>query len=306
MQDQVSPAGAKTERHIVLGIAAGLLAVLIWASWVVATRHTMTNHLGLADTSLLRFGIPAILLAPVWMRTGLLPKGISKRLMIFIFAGSGLPFFLAGAGGLAFAPAAHFGVLAPGSLPLWAALIGMFFFGERYGPWRGSGLALITVGILIIGGTEVFVGTGGIWRGHLLLLLSSILWAGYTHAFKHSGLTALEAAALSSVWSAIPLSAYAIVNGTALGDIPQSELVLQVLAQGVGSGFIAIIAYGYSVQALGATPAAAFSALVPVLAALGGYVFLGETLKSTDMAGVAAVTVGVALATGMIRRKSRA
>ncbi len=79
-------------RQSVLGALSALSVVLIWASWLVSTRHSVGAGLGPLDLSLLRYGIPALVLAPVWLRTGLFPKGAMGPLCLMVL-GSGAPFF---------------------------------------------------------------------------------------------------------------------------------------------------------------------------------------------------------------------
>jgi drug/metabolite transporter (DMT)-like permease len=79
-------------------------------------------------------------------------------------------------------------------------------------------------------------------------------------------------------------------------------LLAQLAVQGILSGLIAIFSYGFAVAALGAARAAAFSALAPVLATIGGAVLLGEEPASGDLASIALVTLGVVLASGLGRK----
>ncbi|MEO5671000.1 MAG: hypothetical protein ABIR26_09955, partial [Ramlibacter sp.] len=51
------------------GWAAALLMVLIGAGWQLATRAGARAALAPVDLALLRYAIPALLLAPVWWRT---------------------------------------------------------------------------------------------------------------------------------------------------------------------------------------------------------------------------------------------
>ena len=282
-----------------LGTLAALVAVSIWAGWIVATRQSVVSRLGPIDVGLLRFGVPAVILAPAWLRVGLLPRGVPLSALFMIVAGSGTVFFLVAATGMRFAPAGHIGALLPGTMPLWAALIAWFVLGERLGAYRAAGLALIAAGVLTIGGADALAAAGDAWPGHLMFLAAAALWAGYTHAFKRSGLTAVQAAGVTAAWSFLVHAALAVAFGSDLAAAPADELAIQVLAQGVLSGCVAILAYGIAVNRLGATSAASFSALVPALAALGGVLFLGEVPAAIETAGIATVAAGVALATGL-------
>mgnify|MGYP006902603150 CR=1 FL=1 len=59
-----------------VGYAGAVVTVLIWAAWILATRHSAATQLGTIDIGLIRYGIPILVLAPVWLKTGLLPKGV--------------------------------------------------------------------------------------------------------------------------------------------------------------------------------------------------------------------------------------
>jgi drug/metabolite transporter (DMT)-like permease len=56
------------------------------------------------------------------------------------------------------------------------------------------------------------------------------------------------------------------------------------------------------VQILGAAETAAFGALTPILALLGGLAFLGETVTALKIIGVTLVAVGVFLASGVLSK----
>lgn len=81
------------------------------------------------------------------------------------------------------------------------------------------------------------------------------------------------------------------------------EIGLQVLSQGVLSGLAATVAYGIAVQSLGGTQAAAFTAVTPVLATLGGALLLGEEIGVAEISAAAITGIGVALSTGIVSRR---
>ena len=106
-------------------------------------------------------------------------------------------------------------------------------------------------------------------------------------------------------WAALALSAVAIVIGTDFTVLSPGALAVQILFQGVLSGFVATFTFFYAVSHIGASRTAAFAALVPVLAALGGWAILGEALTSLKMAGILVVSIGVALASGALPLRKR-
>jgi drug/metabolite transporter (DMT)-like permease len=113
------------------GYAGAVTTVLIWAAWILATRHSVATQLSTIDIGLLRYGVPALVLAPVWLKIGLLPKGVSPRLLAMMVAGAGAVFFQLTTSAIHSTPAAAAGILLGGSMPLAAALIGVVIFGER-------------------------------------------------------------------------------------------------------------------------------------------------------------------------------
>lgn len=287
-----------TSNPLAAGYAGAAVTVLIWATWVVATRHTAATPLGTIDIGLIRYGVPAILLAPVWLRTGLLPKGVPLRLVVVMVAGAGALFFQITAAALHVTPAAPGGILLGGSMPLATALIGMALFGERPDRMRLAGLAAIVSGVVILLAASLQK-SGMTMTGFLLLPLGAVLWAGFTHAFRRSGLSALEGAALVAAWSFLIHLGLAAVFGTHLAAASLPDLALQVTSQGILSGLVATFAYGTAIRALGGSQAAAFTAITPVLATLGGAVFLGESFGAAEMAAALVVGAGVALSTGI-------
>lgn len=292
---------ALTPRKTLLGALSALSVVLIWASWLISTRHSVGSGLGPLDLSLLRYGIPALALAPVWWRTGLFPKGAMGPLVLMIL-GSGAPFFQIVAFGMRHTPASAAGVLLPGLMPLAVAVIGMTVLGERPDRLRKLGMAAILTGgaMLLLGNT----GQDGLgWISFTILPLGACLWAVYTHAFRRSGLDAFEGAALICVWSTILNLAALPFFGTHFLSAPVGEIALQTLTQGIMSGLIATLLYGAAVRALGGTQAAAYTAITPVAAAIGGALLLAEPLGPVTIAAAVVTGLGVLLSTGLLSRK---
>ncbi|QND53621.1 DMT family transporter [Phyllobacterium sp. 628] len=284
------------------GYAGALITVFIWATWIIATRHSSGAHLGTIDLGLIRYGVPALVLSPVWLRTGLIPRNVPLILLAVMVLGAGAVFFQLTTFAIHSTPASAVGVLLGGSMPLAAALMGVVLFGERPDLSRSLGLAAILGGlaILLIRGLAAHEIT---WISFVFLPLGALLWAGYTHAFRRSGLTALEGGALIAVWSFIIHVGLALVFGTTIASVPLPEIGLQFLSQGVLSGLAAMLAYGIAVRALGGSQAAAFSALTPVLATFGGAIFLDEPVGVWEIGAAVITGLGVALSTGVLSHR---
>lgn len=309
-----------------VGLLMGAAAALIGGGWQVATRAATTatsvSQIAPADLVVLRYVIPAVLLAPVLWRIGLVPRlpaGTSRWRLVLLWVGAGLPFGLVAMAGSRHAPAAHMGVLMAGATPLFATALAWLAWRERPGRARVFGLALMTLAVALLGGPSLIDGlvtgragagggpSSGTWRGDLLFLLAACLWAVYTLVFRRIGLGAWQAAGLVNGWSAIAVLAWVLLRGgTGLGAVPAADLAWQALWQGLLGGVLGLWTFSVAIERLGAAPAAAFGALAPVVSALGGWLWLGDALTPVDGLAVAAAVAGVALASGAFARAAPA
>ncbi len=290
-------------RNTLIGTGAAICAVTIWAAWIVGTRHAVTGSLPPEAVGLLRMAVPAILFAPVLLRTGVAPRGIMLLVALCVI-GAGAPFFIIVATGMKFAPAADIGPLLPGTMPLFTAVLSVFVDRERIGPLRLAGYALVVAGIVAIAGRGLFDFASGEWRGHVLVLIGASLWATYTIAFRRSRLGPIEAAALIGFWSTLlllPFGTAPLVEAWRAGH--GWEIAAQAVIQGVFSGILGLVLYGIAVARLGASRAAAFAALAPGMAALIAVPVLGEVPDMAAIAGIVATSIGVALASGAIHAR---
>ncbi len=287
---------ADGQHNLRLGLLAWTATVLIGASWQLATRLGVTTTLSPVDLALLRYVIPAVALFPVLMRHGIVPKDTSLWALALIVVGGGLPFGLLGMAGAQFAPASHMGALLPGSMPVFVALLSALFLGERFGVNRLFGLSIITAGVACVVSSTFLRTTGGsnVLLGDSLFISAGVLWAIYTVAYKKSGLDPWYGAALVCFWSSVPIvPIWFFSPNAALLVAPFHDVFLQVLAQGLLAGLLGLAAYGAAIRHLGASVAGASGAVVPVMTAFGGVVFLNETLSLLTGIGIACVVSGL-------------
>ncbi len=273
-----------------IGYAAAAVAVAIWAGWIVAVRFSVTT-LSPLDVALLRYGGPALLLAPVWLRRGPLARGAAPWRLVVMTAGWGAPFALYAAQGLKAADIGLFAALVPGAMPLWVAAFSALALGARYGPRAGVGLALIAAAAAL----ALVAAPPGARAAAPWLFAASASWAAYTLAYRGSGLSPVEATALVAFWSTLALVPVALIHGQSLSALPAATFAAQFLVHGVLSGAASVAAYALAIRELGAARAAASSALVPGLAALGGVALLGEALPWPTALAVGGACVGVGL-----------
>jgi drug/metabolite transporter (DMT)-like permease len=284
-----------------LAYLAAFVVVVIWAIYLVSTRSAMTGAMGVVEIGLVRFLPATLILSPVLLRRGLFPKGVSPVRLAIIALFAGFLFFSSISVAFQFAPVSDSGVFAPGMLPLFTAIAAYVALGERYGPVRASGFALILAGGLAVGGYEAIANSGhGAWRGHILFMTAAALWSIYSVTFRMTGLGALHGAALISFWSAVSFALTALITGVDFAGVGWREIGWQIFAQGVLTSIVAMFAFGFAVREIGPSRTAAFAALTPVLAAVGGWVFLGEEVSQVKWIGIAIVAAGVLLASGVV------
>ncbi|KZD09723.1 DMT family transporter [Oceanibaculum pacificum] len=279
------------------GLLWAALAVLIFAGWFVITRFSVTRELRIWDITALRFGIGAILLAPVLIRRrATLPPAAWREGLAFALLW-GTPFVLLVALGLSLTSAAQAASIAPTLMPLFAGIFAWAFLGERQGPHRWAGYAAIFAGLclLILAGAAAHGPPSAAGLG--ALAAAAAMWAVYTLLFRKSGLTPIESAALICFWSAtIFLPAYLLLGLSRLSQASASEIALQSVYQGVLMSGVAIFTFNRAVSLLGSSAATAIIALLPAVASLLAVPVLGEIPSGVECAAIAIIVVGVLLA----------
>lgn len=282
-----------------IGTAAAVVAAVLGSAWQLLTRYGVTTILGPMEIAVLRYGIPALLLAPVVYRVGLKPRGVPAWRLAVMAAGGGLPFGLLVFTGAQLAPASHIGVFMAGTVPVFTALGCRFVLGESIAPSRWAGLALIVAGLgaLVASGGALGWST---WRGDLLLVLAAAAWAGYTLAFRGSGLTPLQGAAVINAWSLIALLfLFPWIATSRFAAAPWKDLAVQAVGQGVLVGCIGLAIYMVAVSRLGSARAALSTALVPPMTAWGATWVLGEPASAAAWGASLSAMFGMLLASGL-------
>lgn len=283
--------------NAILGVSCALGAVIIWASWMAITRLGVTTSLSAQDVTMLRFGIAGLLLSPVILRKGFGIKKLGLFRFLVLVCGAGAPYSLVASSGLIYAPAAHAGILIPGVMPLFVAILAMLIFQEKFTKQRLMGYGLILGGLLVIAGIGSMTYQASYFVGHMLMLSASLMWACYTIALRQSQLDALHAAAIVTVSSMILFTPfYFFMNGFNIIHLPMTDIAIQAGFQGIVATIFALYLFGKAISLLGAPLAASFGALVPVLAALIAIPILGEWPSILEWTGIGIVTGGVYLA----------
>ncbi|MGJ7500440.1 DMT family transporter [Variovorax sp. ZT5P49] len=291
------------DRNLSAGLLAALAAAFIGSAWQLVSRHGVTTTLGPMELALMRYGIPALLLAPLWFGSKRIAPKASLLVLALLVIGGGLPFGLLVLAGAQWAPASHMGIFMAGSLPLFTAIGAWLHKGHKVEGLRLVGLACIAIGMALFAAGS-FRGGSLDWRGDLLFLAAAMLWAVHSLAFAHCGLTPWQGAAFVNGWSALLLLPVLSIAGAPrlLLSAPWSDVALQATTQGVAAGVLGLVVYMVAVSRLGAPRASLSAALVPVLTTLGAAVWMNEPVTGAVLLALALVVPGIVLASGAVRR----
>jgi drug/metabolite transporter (DMT)-like permease len=199
-------------------------------------------------------------------------------------------------GGLARTSVAN-GALIVSASPIVITLLSTVMGKERLGAlhWAGTGLSFL--GIYIVVGRGAHVSEASL-RGDMMLLVAVVCWALYT----------LGARPLMARHSPVGVTAWSMLLGTvmylplaapALAGVHWSAVSALTWIKVVYSSLFAIcIAYTIwyaAVREIGSARTSAYSNLLPIVAMVTAYVWLGEPLGLDKLGGAAAVLAGVAL-----------
>ena len=299
------------------GLVAALVTVTIWTAFIVIARASAQRTLTPFDIAFLRIvGASLVLLPWGWWivrhRTaapagtvatsslaGLSPLPLRTTVQLGLFGG--VVYALLAYSGFFYAPATHASVLMPGSLPLWTALLAALLLTERITPARATGLALIVAGDVLVGGRSLLAAFDGgdVWKGDLLFMGAASCWATYSVLARRHGVGAVHATiAITALACTVYVPIYALLAalqlaGSQLAQAPWSEILFQMVFQGVGSVVISGITFTRMIQHYGPVRSTMITALVPGLSAIGAVWLLGEPLHWNLGAGLLLVTLGI-------------
>jgi len=277
-------------------LAAGI-AVLIWASYPVATRAAVTGAFTPQDLVTLRFGVGALLFLPyLLVRFRGIGRGAwLQGVPLTLFHGAGMAALAIC--GMQFAPANHAAALGPGVNAAWVALLGFVVFAQRPSRRATAGAVLCVIGVLVLAFWSVSERTLWTLAGDAMFLAASALAALYVLLLRRRGIDAMQAAAIVSLYSALLVVPYYLWSAPeTLARVAPGELLWQVLWQGVLIGCVALVALNHAISRLGAERSSALVALVPVLTAGLALVFLGEVPSAPELAAFVAISAGVSIA----------
>ena len=288
-------ADARDSGNSRLAIVAGLTMIGIYAIQFVAARFSLREHLTATDLAALRFGGAGAVFLPVVWRGGFAGmRALGWQRALALAALAGLPYPLIINWGLTHAPAAHAAALCPASIVFFSFLLTRVVFKEGASRQR-------TIGVLaIIAGLSLFVapardGTGGVLFGDVLFIGSGLMFSAYAVLVRRWRADPVTATAAVVLLSCLPLPALYLFAPSHIHAAAATEIISQIVVQGILAGAAAMFLYTYIVRQLGPQAASLFLPGIPIATVVVGMAVLGETPMAIQFAAIAIMAAGMGL-----------
>ena len=288
-----------------LGFLAATLIVFIWSGWIVATRSGATSPLTIYDSAFLRFGISGIVVLPIALYFKAW-RGLTLKQILITSQALGVIYILVIFGAFTLAPAAHGGVFMNGVLPALTLMLGWLWFRDVPHKMQYLGTVLIIVGALmtLLGANNET--TPEAWKGDLLFVVAGIFFSIYMVLTRLWSLTNMQILFCSSVVNAIfVIPIWYFFQPTGLDQATTADIILQATYQGLIATLVGMLLVAFAVRHIGAPTVAAFMSGVPGIAALLGYMILGEEFGLMGWLSLLVLTPGI-LITAIWNRPAKA
>ena len=275
-----------------------LVVCLIWGINFSVTKIAIAQMPALPFTAI-RFAAASLLL---WLALralegpAALPRAALRRLVVLGIVGNTL-YQLAFVVGLAYTTATNSSLIiatVPTVVAVLAGILGL----EQITPRMWGGIALGTIGVVLVIATSGVEFSAETLRGDLLTVAGVFCWAGYTVGLRNlpadlsplrvttvttiAGMPGLVLAGLPGLarmeWGAVP--------GTAWAALAYATLLSLV---------VAYILWNRSVATVGGTRTAIYMCVTPLVAVAAAWVLLGEHARPWQAVGAVLIIAGVLL-----------
>lgn len=284
------------KRH--LAIAGMALAMLIYGSNFVISRHAVLNGLSAHDMLALRFAVAGAILLPVFWRAGVRDcAGIGWRRGLILTVMSGFPMSFLMMQGLTMAPAAHGASIGPGTVTLIGIIGGVLLFGTQLTGALMVGVGIVLAGLLALAlAATTATHMPNVLLGDLCFLGVGLIWGGYPLALQLWKIDGLKATAVVSVLSILYLPVYALVYFRGFDVAPWQAIVFHGINQGLINVVIGLWLWAWATKILGVAVAGRFPPMIPVIGTILGMPVLGEWPAAIQLVGIAMIVAGLFVA----------
>ena len=181
------------------------------------------------------------------------------------------------------------------TMPIWSALLSVWFLDERLTRRRVTGLVLGMSGMALLIGAE-FEKLGSAPIGVILMLIAAIFWAGGLIIYKRDPLP-MPITSLTA-WQALLGGIPIALSGHALEHVEWSQVSFWPIFGFWYNVFIGLLfcywAWNKLVQMVPAAVSSLGSLIVPVVGVFSGMLFLGEVPRWQDFAALVLVLTAIA------------
>ncbi|HEV8176615.1 MAG TPA: DMT family transporter [Gemmatimonadales bacterium] len=186
-----------------------------------------------------------------------------------------------------------------GLTPIWSAVLAAIFLGEGFGRRKVLGLALGTVGTLVLitrGDLSFGVLALPATKGDLLILASTVNWAIYTilgrDTLKRLGSARATAGAMFFGWAMLIPFFLRSAGWHEFRGLSSSS-VIAILFLGIGCSGLGYLLWYAALERIEASQVAAFLYLEPLVTLVAAVALLGESVAVSTILGGVLVLVGV-------------
>jgi drug/metabolite transporter (DMT)-like permease len=293
-----------SQRRTAIGYAAAIIAVLITSAYPALTRLSVTTSLTPDDLLLFRFGIGALLFAPMLiLRFRRITRAEWRSALPLSFLqGWGMAAFVVF--GLQFGPASHAAALGPGAIGAWVAIVAFVCYGVRLSSRKLVGIIIIVSGIgFIVVASYHGLSLETAMIGDAMFLTASALGATYLVNVEYRRLDPVLSAGLVCMTSAmIILPWHYFFGNSTIASAPAGEIIWQIVFQGVLFGGVAFLALNYAIRMIGSQNVGILTAMVPVIGGVCSLVIAGDTVSNVEWVGISIISIGVAVAAAFSSR----
>jgi drug/metabolite transporter (DMT)-like permease len=198
------------------------------------------------------------------------------------------------------------------TMPVWVAVFGRIFFGERLPRLAIGGIVVGFAGVAILVGPSAMGGTGGLDPlGLAACLISPIAWSSGSLFASHRAVLPRRPLVATGVQMVLGGIVLAIMGGLTgeftnldLGAISRDSIVALLYLLVMGS-LVAFTVYGWMLRVAPLPLVATYAYVNPVIAVILGAIILGETVDArTIVAGVVIVGSVAAIVTARGRMQA--
>jgi drug/metabolite transporter (DMT)-like permease len=280
---------------VIVGVAAGSLAAVLWGGGAVVSRHLVTTSIPPADLAFLRYAgcFPvAFALHTLWPARFRCDVPVHRLLVLLLLAGP--PYQVLLVAGYGEVTAGTGALLVCGLLPLFALAMSASVGQRRPGPAQAAGVIATVLGVSVfaLSGGHELTGTA---NGFALFAAAALMWAALNALVRHWQVDPWRLTVALALWSPVFLPVWVIARAPEMISAPAADVLLQVGYHGIGVAFFATALSFIAVGRLGSVKAGVLQAMTPATAALLGALILGEMLTDGQWLAIALTVGGIGL-----------